>query len=139
MIMKILIDTHIALWALMDDPKMPKEAEKILMDENNEIYYSTASRLLNPTICKERHVYFYAFNILEGMGDFGKIADSRGRLLEAVGKLGFAVCPFTFESAGNAEKWWLCHVHTERGDFEESVHEREEASCAQAGGSGSSG
>ncbi|MBD5451884.1 MAG: type II toxin-antitoxin system VapC family toxin [Lachnospiraceae bacterium] len=36
--MKVLIDTHIALWALMDDPKMPKEAEKILMDENNEIY-----------------------------------------------------------------------------------------------------
>ena len=43
MMMKVLIDTYIALWALMDDPKMPKEAEKILMDENNEIYYSTAS------------------------------------------------------------------------------------------------
>lgn len=41
--MKVLIDTHIALWALMDDPKLPKEAEKILMDRNNEIYYSTAS------------------------------------------------------------------------------------------------
>lgn len=41
--MKVLIDTHIALWALMDDPKMPKEAEKILMNENNEIYYSTVS------------------------------------------------------------------------------------------------
>lgn len=41
--MKVLIDTHIALWALMDDPKMPKEAAQILMDENNEIYYSTAS------------------------------------------------------------------------------------------------
>lgn len=41
--MKVLIDTHIALWALMDDSKMPKEAEKILMDKNNEIYYSTAS------------------------------------------------------------------------------------------------
>ncbi len=43
MMMKVLIDTHIALWALMDALKMPKEAEKILMDENNEIYYSTAS------------------------------------------------------------------------------------------------
>lgn len=41
--MKVLIDTHIALWALMDDPKMPEEAEKILMDEDNEIYYSTVS------------------------------------------------------------------------------------------------
>ena len=43
MMMKVLIDTHIALRALMDDPKMPKEAEKILMDENNDIYYSTVS------------------------------------------------------------------------------------------------
>lgn len=29
--MKVLIDTHIALWALVDDPKLPKEAEKILI------------------------------------------------------------------------------------------------------------
>ena len=57
---------------------------------------SGSIRLLNPAACKERHVYFYAFNIIEGMGDFGKIADSRGKLLEAVGALGFAVCPFTF-------------------------------------------
>jgi PIN domain nuclease of toxin-antitoxin system len=41
--MKVLIDTHIALWALMDDPKMPEEAKKILMNEDNEIYYSTVS------------------------------------------------------------------------------------------------
>jgi PIN domain nuclease of toxin-antitoxin system len=41
--MKVLIDTHIALWALTGDPKLPEKAEKILMDENNEIYYSTAS------------------------------------------------------------------------------------------------
>ena len=33
MMMKVLIDTHIALWALMDDPKMLKEAEKNIMDE----------------------------------------------------------------------------------------------------------
>ena len=49
---------------------------------------SGSIRLLNPAACKERHVYFYAFNILEGMGDFGKTADSRGKLLEAVGELG---------------------------------------------------
>jgi PIN domain nuclease of toxin-antitoxin system len=43
MIVRVLIDTHVALWALLDDPKMPKKAVEILMDENNEIYYSTAS------------------------------------------------------------------------------------------------
>lgn len=57
---------------------------------------SGSIRLLNPAACRKRHVYFYAFNILEGMEDFGKISDSRGKLLEVVGELGFAVCPFTF-------------------------------------------
>lgn len=30
--MKVLFDTHIALWALMDDSKMPKEAKKVLIE-----------------------------------------------------------------------------------------------------------
>ena len=41
--MKILIDTHIAIWAVLDDPKLSKEARNILLDSKNEIYYSTAS------------------------------------------------------------------------------------------------
>ncbi len=41
--MKVLIDTHIAIWAISDDPKLPKVAKDILLDENNEVYYSTAS------------------------------------------------------------------------------------------------
>ncbi|MEY8334927.1 NAD-dependent DNA ligase LigA [Lachnospiraceae bacterium 47-T17] len=57
---------------------------------------SGSIRLLNPAACKERYVYFYAFNMLEGMEGFGKIADSRGRLLEAVRELGFDICPFLF-------------------------------------------
>lgn len=28
--MKVLIDTHTELWALMDDSEMPKEAKEIL-------------------------------------------------------------------------------------------------------------
>ena len=57
---------------------------------------SGSIRLLNPAVCRERNVYFYAFNILEGMEEFGEIADSRGRLLETIGKFGFDTCPFTF-------------------------------------------
>lgn len=41
--MKVLIDTHIAIWAVSDDPKLPEAARDILLDESNEIYYSTAS------------------------------------------------------------------------------------------------
>ncbi len=51
-------------------------------------------RLLDPAACRKRHIHFYAFNVIEGMERFGKIADSRGKLLEAMRSLGFEVCPF---------------------------------------------
>jgi len=41
--MKILIDTHIAIWAVLNDPKLPERAKDIILDEKNEIFYSTAS------------------------------------------------------------------------------------------------
>ena len=41
--MQILIDTHIAIWAVLDDPKLPKKAKDIIIDDRNEIFYSTAS------------------------------------------------------------------------------------------------
>ncbi len=41
--MKILIDTHIAIWAVLNDPKLPERAKTIILDEANEIFYSTAS------------------------------------------------------------------------------------------------
>lgn len=41
--MKVLIDTHIAIWAVLNDPKLPKRAKDIILDKENVIYYSTAS------------------------------------------------------------------------------------------------
>ena len=41
--MKLLLDTHIILWALDDNPKLPNEAKALIMDMKNEIYYSSAS------------------------------------------------------------------------------------------------
>lgn len=40
---KILLDTHLALWAITDDEKLPETAREILLTADNEIYYSTAS------------------------------------------------------------------------------------------------
>lgn len=36
--MKILIDTHIAIWAVLNDPKLPERAKSIILDEANEIF-----------------------------------------------------------------------------------------------------
>lgn len=41
--MKILLDTHIALWAIADTAKLSKEVIKILEKESNEVFYSVAS------------------------------------------------------------------------------------------------
>ncbi len=41
--MKVLIDTHIAIWSVLDDPKLPEAARDILLSKENIIYYSSAS------------------------------------------------------------------------------------------------
>ena len=51
-------------------------------------------RLLDPTICKDRCIYFYAFNVIAGMDTLGGNADSRGWLLGDLEPLGFEICPF---------------------------------------------
>lgn len=41
--MNILVDTHIALWYLNGDSKLPKKAKSYIDDSNNTIYFSLAS------------------------------------------------------------------------------------------------
>lgn len=41
--MRVLLDTHIILWTLENNIKLPKKAREIIENENNQIYYSTAS------------------------------------------------------------------------------------------------
>jgi PIN domain nuclease of toxin-antitoxin system len=40
---EILLDTHMILWAMLDDPKLNDEMRNIILDPNNTIYYSIAS------------------------------------------------------------------------------------------------
>jgi PIN domain nuclease of toxin-antitoxin system len=41
--MKFLVDTHILLWSFLETDKLSNEIKSILLDENNEIYYSPIS------------------------------------------------------------------------------------------------
>lgn len=41
--LRILLDTHIALWAITDDERLSETARRLLLSAENEIYYSTAS------------------------------------------------------------------------------------------------
>ena len=41
--MNYLVDTHILLWSFLNTAKLSKKIKSILLDENNEIYYSPIS------------------------------------------------------------------------------------------------
>ena len=41
--MRILLDTHIALWAIVDDKRLPSNARDLIADMRNEIFVSVAS------------------------------------------------------------------------------------------------
>ena len=41
--MNLLLDTHIAIWALNDDPALSEKARELILDVDNTIYYSTVS------------------------------------------------------------------------------------------------
>ena len=40
--MNLLLDTHIVLWALKDDPKLPQKAKDLINNLNNRLFYSAA-------------------------------------------------------------------------------------------------
>ena len=41
--MRLLLDTHIALWAIADSPRLPAEARRLIMVPENEVVVSAAS------------------------------------------------------------------------------------------------
>ncbi|WP_227713273.1 type II toxin-antitoxin system VapC family toxin [Moraxella nonliquefaciens] len=41
--MRYLLDTHILLWALQNNPKLSKQAKDIITNPNNELWFSSAS------------------------------------------------------------------------------------------------
>ena len=63
---------------------------------------SGSIRCLDANTCKEREVSFFAFNILEGMGEFEDMKDSRSSLLLSLIEYGFGICPFVPIPAGTS-------------------------------------
>lgn len=41
--MNLLLDTHILIWALNGDPRLPGKARDMILDDHNAVYYSSAS------------------------------------------------------------------------------------------------
>ena len=41
--MKYLLDTHVFLWAILDDRKLSSKAAAVILDTSNDLYFSAAS------------------------------------------------------------------------------------------------
>lgn len=41
--MNLLLDTHILIWALNEDRRLPERARDMILDSDNAVYYSTVS------------------------------------------------------------------------------------------------
>ena len=41
--MRLLLDTHVMLWAMLDDARLTETARKAIEDERNEVYFSVVS------------------------------------------------------------------------------------------------
>lgn len=41
--MRLLLDTHIALWAVADSPRLPETARSVILAPQNEVWVSAAS------------------------------------------------------------------------------------------------
>jgi len=41
--MRVLVDTHLLLWAAARSRRLPKEARRLLENSRNEVHYSAAS------------------------------------------------------------------------------------------------
>jgi PIN domain nuclease of toxin-antitoxin system len=39
----LLLDTHILIWALNEDPRLPEKAKEMILDKDNAVYYSSVS------------------------------------------------------------------------------------------------
>ena len=53
--MNILLDTHIAIWAIVDDNRLTQKARDLILDSGNNIYYSALSVLEVNLKTKSRH------------------------------------------------------------------------------------
>jgi len=41
--MNLLLDTHLLIWTLNEDPKLPAKAKELILDPGNTIFYSSVS------------------------------------------------------------------------------------------------
>ena len=92
--MRVLLDTHMMLWALTDSPRLSARARAVLADAENECWVSSAS------------VWELAIKVMLGKYELGQPLD---RLGEAIEKAGFRTLDVTIRHAAAIERIAVPH------------------------------
>jgi len=73
--MNILLDTHIAIWAITDDARLSEKAREYIMDSGNNIYVSAVSTLEvnNKRKSKSNNLEFTTTEFIESCEEAGYI------------------------------------------------------------------
>lgn len=92
--MRLLLDTHLLLWAAASSKRLPREARELLENDANEAYYSAAN------------IWEIAIKISLGRKDFRVDLAS---LLSTLPAMGLAELPVTAAHAAGVTKLPLIH------------------------------
>ena len=91
----MLLDTHIFLWWLFDDPKLPNGIRKFVKDRNNAVFVSAAS--------------VWEIATKYRLGKLPEAAKVARNVPEWIIRAGFESMPVTAEHAQLAGNWNLSH------------------------------
>jgi len=91
----VLLDTHIFLWWLFDDPKLPSGIRKFVKDRNNAVFVSAAS--------------VWEIATKYRLGKLPEAAKVARNVPEWIIRAGFESMPVTAEHAQLAGNWNLSH------------------------------
>jgi PIN domain nuclease of toxin-antitoxin system len=96
---RLLLDTHVALWAITDSPKLPAEARRVILAPVNDIYVSAVS--------------IWEVSIKHGLGR-RQMPISGKQALDFFTEAGYGLLPVTPEHAALVET--LAPHHTDPFD-----------------------
>ena len=90
--MKLLLDTHIALWAIADDSRLPKEARELIADPDNDKFVSVAS------------IWEIAIKHAAQKRGVGRMPISGAEAVEHFDEAGYQVLPITASHAAAIDR-----------------------------------
>lgn len=82
--MRLLLDTHIVLWAFTDSPRLPKHAKDLILNAKNQVFVSVAS--------------LWEVEIKHGSHPDRMVVDGK-RFCDLCGKAGFELLPIEAKHA----------------------------------------